>query len=468
MASRTFLIGIVIFTVTVLSGIHPMDKSIITNIRSANQLLADGNPEMALLKYQQILQEDPSRIDLIQKMGKAAFMAGKVDIAREYLTLAERLVEIDEDGLLTLGDVYFQLGDQSRAVESWKKVQMIPENAADVSKRLIKWHIANDQLSYARDNVNNWLALDPDNPDAKEMLAWLTLLSDPPDSEIFFTEINKNGAEYGDILTLISSTREISESTFESSSWWVKVGDSAKIHGFPDISMMAYDRSLKIKPDNPTAWIKLGLVKQSMYLDSELEITNAVNFSGNDVEVMNLIADYWYINKQPEISLLYLHKAINIAPSIPASYSRLGTILADMGRINEGLRSIKQAALLSKSAEGWNNVTRFCLNYGVYVREEGLPAARKAQLLSPDSSETLELSGQVFSFLEDSITAEKYYKQAIEIDDLNYSAHLHLGYLYFSQGKPDLAVHHLTIAAFQNIDLPVSEQAKTALKNPER
>ncbi len=83
--------------------------------------------------------------------------------------------------------------------------------------------------------------------------------------------------------------------------------------------------------------------------------------------------------------------------------------------------------------------------------------------MEPDSPEILDLAGQVFVALEDDITAERYFNQAIMKDNIYYLAHLHLGTLYARIGSTEKARNHLTIAAQQSEDLAISEQATKIL-----
>ena len=176
------------------------------------------------------------------------------------------------------------------------------------------------------------------------------------------------------------------------------------------------------------------------------------NIGENDPIANAMLAEYWYIEKKPELSVIYLHKALELDPNSQYSSVKLSQILSEIGNINEGLKYIKKSALQLNTANSWKNVIIYCLENGIYIQDEALPAVRIALGLEPDSPEILDLAGQVFAALEDDITAERYFNQAITKNNAYYLAHLHIGSLYARIGSTEKARNHLTIAAQQRED----------------
>ena len=210
----------------------------------------------------------------------------------------------------------------------------------------------------------------------------------------------------------------------------MEVGDLAAKYNHPDIALKAFEKSTEIDGKFAVGWVKIALQKQSMHVDVDNEIELAQKYGENDPIANAMLAEYWYIEKKPELSVIYLHKALEIDPNSQYSSLKLSQILSEIGNINEGLKYIKKSALQLNTANGWKSVIIYCLENGIYIQDEALPAVRKALSLEPDSSEILDLAGQVFVALEDDITAERYFSQAILKDNTYYLAHLHIGSLY--------------------------------------
>ena len=106
-------------------------------IQQANQTLNDGQSFAGLNQYMAILSHSPEKMFLYQNAGKAAFLAGEFELAKHYLELADNNNELDDTGLLILGDVYQLNGNWKQAVNVWKKIDLNKRNVNDVSTRLL-------------------------------------------------------------------------------------------------------------------------------------------------------------------------------------------------------------------------------------------------------------------------------------------------------------------------------------------
>jgi tetratricopeptide (TPR) repeat protein len=264
---------------------------------------------------------------------------------------------------------------------------------------------------------------------------------------------------YSDVSNLIDKYPIENGDTHQEGIWWLEVGDLAAKYDQPDIALKAFEKSTEVDAKFAIGWVKTALQKQKMRMDVKKEIALAEKFGENDSIANALLAEYWYIEKKPELSIIYLHKALEIDPNSQYSSLRLSQILSEIGNINEGLKYVKLSALQLNTADDWKNVIIYCLGNGIYIQDEALPAVRKALSLEPDSPEILDLAGQVFVALEDDITAERYFTQAVTKDKSYYLAHLHLGSLFARMGSIEKAGIHLATAAQQSEDSSISEQA---------
>jgi tetratricopeptide (TPR) repeat protein len=268
---------------------------------------------------------------------------------------------------------------------------------------------------------------------------------------------------YHEVSSLIDKYPEIKNDVQQGGIWWINVGDLAAKNNHPDIALKAFEKSTEINEKFAIGWMKIALHKQNMNVAVEKEIELAEKYGENDPVANAMLAEYWYKEKKPELSVIYLHKALELDPTSQYNSLKLSQILSEIGNINEGLKYIKMSASQLNTANGWKNVIIYCLENGIYIQDEALPAVRKALGLEPDSPEILDLAGQVFVALEDDITAERYFNQAITRNITYYLAHLHIGSLYARIGSTEKARNHLSIAAQQCEDFAISDQAKIIL-----
>ena len=464
MTRKSFTYSAFVLLVALLIDFYPVDISGMKEIQQANQMLKDGRTLAALNQFENLIYQYPEKTYLYQRTGEAAYNAGEVEKANSYLEYARNNNELDAAGLLILGDIYQQNGNWREAISVWKMIDLNKRNVNDVSIRLLNVFISQSMWKDAEFTLNNRLKYYPGEVEASEMLGWIELFIDPGKARMVFNDLSAGtDNSYSDVSNLIDKYTTKKGDAHQEGIWWLEVGDLAAKYNQPDIALKAFEKSTEVDGKFAVGWVKIALQKQNMGMDVKKEIALAEKFGENDSIANAMLAEYWYAEKKPELSIIYLHKALEIDPNSQYSSLRLSQILSEIGNINEGLKYVKLSALQLNTAKGWKNVIIYCLGNGIYIQDEALPALRKALSLEPDSPEILDLAGQVFVALEDDITAERYFNQAVTKDKSYYHAHLHLGSLYVRTGSIEKARIHLTTAAQQSEDISISEQAKQIL-----
>jgi tetratricopeptide (TPR) repeat protein len=461
MTKKSLIYVVFVLLVAFLLNLYPVDIEGLKAVRQANKTLKDGQSSAALNQYMAILSHSPEKMFLYQKAGEAAFLVGEFELAKHYLEQARNYNELDGNGLLILGDIYQQDGNWREAISVWKMIDLNKRNVSFVSIRLINEFVRQSMWSDAEQTLKTHLGIVPYDGYSSEMLGWIEVFIEPGKARSIFYDLSEGRNNiYQDIYNLIDKYPGTEEDADQEGIWWLEIGDLAVKKGHHDIALKAFEKSTEINGKFAVGWVKIALQKQSMKMNVDNEIKLAEKYGKNDSIVNAMLAEYWYIEKKPELSIIYLHKALEIDPNSQYNSLRLSQILSEIGNINEGLKYIKNSALQLNTADSWKSVIVYCLENGIYIQDEALPAARKALGLEPDSPEILDLAGQVFVALEDDITAERYFNQAIMKENIYYLAHLHLGTLYARIGATEKARNHLTIAAQQREDLSISEQAK--------
>jgi tetratricopeptide (TPR) repeat protein len=464
MPNKSLIYAVFVLLVAFLLNLYPVDIEGLKSVRLANQTLKDGQSLAALNQYKTILSHSPEKMFLYQNTGKAAFWAGEFEMAKYYLELADINHELDDTGLLILGDVYQINGNWKQAVNVWKKIDMNQRNVHDVSTRLLNIYISQVMWNDAESTLTTQLKYFPEESESREMLAWIELFIDLEKARMTFNDLSAGTVNPGsDVSSLIDKFAEIKDDAQQVGVWWIKVGDLAAKYNHPEISLKAFEKSTEINDKFGIGWMKIVLQKQNMSLDVGRELEFAEKYGENDSIVNALLAEFWYKEKKPELSIIYLHKALELDSNSRYSSLKLSQILSEIGNINEGLKYIKESALQLNTANSWMSVIIYCLENRIYIQDEALPAVRKAISLEPDSPEILDLAGQVFVALEDEITAERYFNQAVTKDKSFYLAQLHLGSLYVRIGSIEKARIHLTAAAQQSEDSSIRDEANQIL-----
>ena len=137
MTKKSLIYAGFVLLVAFLLNLSPVDLYTLKAIQLANQLLNDGQSFAGLNQYMTILSHSPEKMFLYQNAGKAAFLVEDYELAEHYLELADNNNELDETGLLNLGDVYQLNGNWKQAVNVWKKIDLNKRNVNEVSTRLL-------------------------------------------------------------------------------------------------------------------------------------------------------------------------------------------------------------------------------------------------------------------------------------------------------------------------------------------
>lgn len=111
---------------------------------SAEDLLAWGRKawelqafDQAAEAYFELLKKDPKDAEAIRRVGILLFMSGRPEEALPFLQIALHADPMAAEGWLFLGNAYFQLGENARAIEAWEKYLEVGGEARERVQNLI-------------------------------------------------------------------------------------------------------------------------------------------------------------------------------------------------------------------------------------------------------------------------------------------------------------------------------------------
>jgi cytochrome c-type biogenesis protein CcmH/NrfG len=146
--------------------------------------------------------------------------------------------------------------------------------------------------------------------------------------------------------------------------------------------------------------------------------------------------------------------------------AQLGSTLALSGNLEAALRAYRRGVELAPSqAEPWRLLAGFCVLHEYLLREEGLPAARRAAALDPGDPANPDMLGQVLLLLEDFSTAQRFFETAVDLDPGYALARVHLGLVYALQGDTQRAYRAWKAVSAAAPGTPAAEQAERLIKN---
>jgi tetratricopeptide (TPR) repeat protein len=182
---------------------------------------------------------------------------------------------------------------------------------------------------------------------------------------------------------------------------------------------------------------------------------------------VNQTAGFVFLQKNnPEVALVYLLKANRIMPDDAQTLILLSRAEMEIGPYRQALIHWAEAAPVSDSPLNvWRDIVTFTLENPLFLRDYGLSAVRKLLQQNDASAQDYDLAARVYLALEDPLTAEKYWRNAIENFPSSYLSHLHLGIWLVEKGSFKEGLEFIQQAADQNVDIGTSQSARQWLND---
>jgi tetratricopeptide (TPR) repeat protein len=189
----------------------------------------------------------------------------------------------------------------------------------------------------------------------------------------------------------------------------VSIGTDRAIHGRLAEAQEAYNRALRLEPDDPSALDNLAnvLARQREYEEAERLYRRALLLEPNDdIALINLGLLLYHIGRQEE-GLRTLQRAADLRPGDPRIYQICADALVGLGRFAEAERYY-----------------------------------RRALELDPTFAEALIGFANLLDSNNRSAAAEPLYRRALALDEANAEAHYHLAILLSGLDRDEEAEHH--------------------------
>jgi tetratricopeptide (TPR) repeat protein len=214
------------------------------------------------------------------------------------------------------------------------------------------------------------------------------------------------------------------------------------------LAAKAFENAIQIQPTYVDAWAYLGEAQQhlSPYIDPYLTLSKALALDSDSVAANIFMSLYYERNDDLEKAYAHLNTALSIDQGNPAYLMQIGKLFALRGDLQAGKEYYWQALDQSDYDPSYiREFLTFSLQFNLDLRDVALPMARQLLSQEPMNPISLDLMGEILLNLGDTLNAERFFLRSLENDPGYPRAHLHLGRLYQSQGKSDLASYHLNM-----------------------
>ncbi|MFT3892462.1 MAG: tetratricopeptide repeat protein [Anaerolineales bacterium] len=439
---RNTLRTIAVLTLLLSAIFIPFLASGYSEIKQAET--ATSYPEVAR-HYLIAAKRLPWRPDLYELAGTAYYHARDYVQAEVGYQKAFERNALSPSGWVAWGDVLYLNQEPEHAFEIWKDGLKQSEPSTQLYSRLAKvYQEQNDYIS-AAENLQRFVAANPQDAPAHYRLGLLLTFTDSNVAASELLNASQLDPEFDPAVQTLRTALNLATINDSASERSVIIGRGLGLVNEWQLALAAFQSAVQVDEKNAEAWAWLGEAKQQTGgKDALTYLDRALTINPNSPTVRSLRGLYFQRVGNYRDALTESQAAARLDIKNPAMFVSLGNAYAMTGDLILGLQSYQYAASLApEDTTYWTLLAAFCAQNNVNVSDVGIPAAQKAIALSKNDPTALDVLGWNYLLMRRYIEAESALKQALE-NDLNYApAHVHLATVYLQKNDRVAAYDHL-------------------------
>ena len=431
---------------TLLWGPRSMDLD--RQLAASQSALQQADPLSEARHLQVVVGWEPWREALWQQIGIAALRGGDNAHAIRALEKANQLQKIGNEGRLALGEADWSQNEFVKALDAWNPMIETGTAPKMIYQRAIQFKRDTGRLEQAFRYAEAWITADPQDSLAAYTWDILVLASNGTvNAAMLNRAVELDPSLSSKVKPLVEALARVNPASPDEFRL-LESGQALGSIGEWDLALAAFSNAKEINPGYAEAWAYSGAARQQLHQDGWSDLQKALELKPDSAAIQAMSGIYFRRISEFDQAIQHLSKAAELEPTHPIWRMEMGNLYADQHDTQAGLIQYQKAAELEPNNPMiWQQIAEYCLVHDLELRQVGLPAARQAVVLMPDSAHYLDTFGRVMLQLGDFASAERFLQQAIGRDPDFSAATLHLGQLYLSQGQTAQAEHYLAKAA---------------------
>jgi tetratricopeptide (TPR) repeat protein len=440
------------FTVILLFSIQPnwlplqKDFAIMREAQKTNTFTVEARNAIYDLYDRQ-----PWNADRAEAAGLAALASKDYKGAQAALAKAASIKGWSPSLHQAMGDAYNGLGDRKQAINEWETALKSKLNDPSLLSKLANGYESEARYPEASAVLRTLVALQPTNALARYRFGVVLSVLDP--------------AQAGSHLAVAAGSdpkiKPFAESLIKALNAGLDTKDNAITAGVVGYTLiglrefklakLSLTRAIEQRPDQADAYAYLGLVEDRLGNDGTYAYEQALKIDPKSSLAHYLYGQHFRRGGKNDRAISEFKTAFDLDPSNPATSAELGSAYLDKGDLQNAEAWYAQAVRIApQEAEFWILLAQFYLDNDVKVAEAGLPSAKRAVELEPNSSAANDALGHALYLTRKFKESESTLLTANALDPESARVYLHLGLLYIEMQRPSEAKAALNAAA--NLD----------------
>ena len=399
--------------------------SVLVKIADLNERM--GNVEETIQTFEELLELNPSSLDLQKILIESYIKAAKYDKALSMLNIALTLFPSDINLIEYKANIFVQKGNWREAAKEYFKIlenEKVPfESKIRIGAAFLSESAKDSTLLPVAKNIIEKIDRDTTDWQVKVYLGEIAIKENNDSLAIqFLTEASKLAAWNSQI--------------------WVRLGVLLFENGKYKAASEEMQKAVKNFPDEYLINMVLGLSlsQQNAHTKAKPYLQKAVNLNPNDVNALSAFGFTLNQLKEDDEALYYLNKAISIDPNSVQVLGMMGMIYDSKKMWKECDASYEKALRLdSTDATLLNNYAYSLAERGIEL-ERALKMSQLAVDAEPENSSFLDTIGWIYFKLGELERAKTYIDQAVKRENNNATLLDHLGDVIFKLGDKARAV----------------------------
>jgi Flp pilus assembly protein TadD len=274
------------------------------------------------------------------------------------------------------------------------------------------------------------------DPAVEYRLALLTAVTTPAEALARLVRTASLAPDLAPSANAIARAIEVGQAAGDEAYTFGQVGFALIQLGEWALAELALTRAVEVNPSYADAHAYLGLAQDRQGEDGRTAYETALQLAPESPLINFFLGLHWRRAGEAGTALTYLKKAQSLDAQNPAIAAEMGQTYAVLGSFADAEFWFREAVRQdSQNPDFWLLLARFCVDNDFHVADPGLPAARMAASLAPDSAQAADTLGYALVLTGDLVNGEKTLARAAALDPNLPSIYYHLGWLYAQQGR---------------------------------
>lgn len=408
--------------------------AIADNLRRGEAATASQDYAAAADAFVDVAARLPYDGRMVYRAGLAELSAGRFEAASARIRRAASLLGWTPAMRVALGDAYFGEGSRAEAIAQWEQALRDLPKDESLLARLAASYEALGQYPQALEMLARRAQTQTPDPAARYRLALLTAATAPADANARLAEVVNTPSDFSSKAAALQQAIRDAEAVGDPAYTFGRVGYTLIQLQEWALAEYALTQAVTLNPQYADAHAYLGLAQDSQGKDGVEAYTRAEQAAPDSPLVQYLFALHYRRLGQSARALPYLQKAQKLDAENPAIAAELGGAYAAQNDLLSAETWFTQAvALAPKDGQFWLLLARFHVDNEFKVPEQGLPAARMAVGLNPESALAADALGYALIITGDYVNGQKSLERALALDPNLASAYYHFGLYYVTQ-----------------------------------